>query len=1265
MRRIFGIALLALMTLATTQLVHGAAMVGDNDHTVRQLTLDGNNSWRISGTTIEHYYNYSGTPNWYDRCDGGSHPGNTRYQYEWNANGPNSLTLTSSFDGINYYFGSVSGETIKGSGNTLTVTGTHTGQPGGLVGASGVTLSDTADGNGSALARNTLVVSGNGRIIDGTVVVNRGTIDISGGTITSATITADHNNQTEDTSAMLPGNIGNYWSLSGGAFVDSSLSSTSIVNDGWSGFKISDSASFDSDTTIASAKGGTATSTKTDMVFTDMVRATGLETGFDGTATLTTDNNAVLFDDGANINKNAKVVLKGTEKNTAVLDVGNRWQFKGQVDLSDTAGAVNHIEISSGVMRTDNGDASIIGSIGTYTVNITGGYTAYVDANSGDGTYVFTGGQVYNISDSTAANKTTLGDHTLSYENGGDYLAYSLLNMDSITVKDDANLTIGYNADRATQANDYDIFSVDNNNTIATTAHPSWGPGKYEDYALAGQEAQITAGSVTVASGSKLTIHENAGNWGATGAFNINNSNVINHLEISGVVTLDRTTIHSLTTAAWDPTLRNADFEVKANGTLHGFSQFKTPTNHDPMRPNLVGNLLVHAGGRIQPYDKDLFFLDPAALASNHQQDGNIDKLMGVVMGVQGNTAWDKQSILSTRLFHRNDGTSKMDVDDIVNQQLSYSDSIHSTTFDFSQVWDKNTLFDTREVDNLHKVQYDPVFGFAYELKAKQEFEVYKGDGDPNDKTYYYNVALSKGQTIEEFRKEPGSGGDFMDDANHLFNRDILKSDMLGEWYFLQNDDRDGVVLRFRLLAAHPTQGGIAAGMNEPNAIEAARKIDEMRYPFSTAFPDLGFNPDPSDGLGWGADGYDGNIVEFYKNNQALFDQYDPASIADFDQYLREVQREIASGGTLHEAIRITHAEPYITQTSMNISNMGQFINNRERNAVSALFSVEAANFDAASAQAAAYSAGDAYASIYDDPEDYEYTADMFVINPIRFWASGFGTDAKTKKRGTEYGYDTEIYGGSLGVVKEFRDIYAGFTIGFARSSNSWTELSANSRTRHYMAEALLGVRKGMGFLEFHANYSWNDNKLTRHLYLNNNYDRTAYGDYNDHTFALGMRLGYQKVICDSWLLIPTIGLQYYRNDNFSDFTERSNQPMFSRLKFKSGAFRRHQVKVPIMARLNRSFALWDMVVTPEVRVGATVTMGQRAGSMKYEFGGNPVSGRFMKAIGYDPGAVSGQLGASVELSRHGRMYVAANYDYYFAKRAHSHNYSLQTGLNF
>ncbi len=843
--------------------------------------------------------------------------------------------------------------------------------------------------------------------------------------------------------------------------------------------------------------------------------------------------------------------------------------------------------------------------------------------------------------------------------------------------------------------------------------------------------------------------------------------------------TIDRTTVH--VTDNGTPTVHpandyanyNANTIIGVNGVLQGFGRITDMDNHDPRAPNIMGDngivpvVAIQSGGLLRMYDPQLLPVHWGVTTNEAQyldNERNASQLKGVYFKVDGTTRFEHASHFSTRLFGVDDTYTTETTSTIVSDGLdsnaqtnplnpnfiaqgqpvtvrrSLGDGLISTDIIFDEIkynsiyYENNyhTLFGgytgagtKKDLTDLgiwsgvaqqYKVQYDPIFGIDNELKSKLEFNLYEGGAD--GVTSHYFKIMHSDNPINALVNMP--------DANHVFNRDILVSDMLGQWYFEKSTDDRDVVLRYRLLIDHPQNGGILNTVTERNSVEAGKKLDEIRYPFWTAtswndstLPRNMFISDPSldssanywgeqdswniwnyynngndNGNPYNVAGFDGNIEKFYadptkygypdnpfRTNPAVDPNYNMAWVHDIDTYFRALQLEATSAANVTRAIRLVTAEAYASQSSADLNTMNQFIASRERNGVSALYLVEEKERLQAEADG-----GTQYRQ--------ELERDMpssFVANPLRVWTAFLGNHSKQRRNGDEYGYTAHQNGGlQLGVIKEAGDFYFGLTGAYVRGTNRWAELQAKNRADSYMAEALLGWRRGMGFVELSLNAGYMDHKMTRNIelgedlhggayvpeldcnlgdnYYNGVYRVTHTGNFHNRVLGGGLRFGYQKVFAGKWLFLPTVGAYYQDVRNPKAFVEDGPDNAAFRLVMDKGGIKRQTLQIPVMLRLSRGIAFNNAgpwVLMPEVRVGATANALDKGGKAYYQWLGNPIPNRVMKAWGLEDDRVSYQAGATLELSRRGRFYAALNYDINLWSKSVGHNFSLQSGLNF
>ncbi|MDR0576985.1 MAG: hypothetical protein LBI87_05510 [Candidatus Accumulibacter sp.] len=787
------------------------------------------------------------------------------------------------------------------------------------------------------------------------------------------------------------------------------------------------------------------------------------------------------------------------------------------------------------------------------------------------------------------------------------------------------------------------------------------------------------------------------------------------------------------------------DLAVLAGGTIRPYDGYQGERQvfdyaNKTWRALPAGGLFVFHGNALDAYRADSAHPDYVD-NSGGAFDLNASQLKGLIMRVDGVTTFERASRFSSRLFAERDGgsapiglTLRVPGEQTFQVVRNLGDSLESSAFDFGEIaygsiYLKNGVNNPFTPDELaaggkdgapiasiyhsgvgdkivwtgvaqrDKVQYTPVFGFGNELKTKLDYEIYRGDPRLQDggTTYHYQVAYGTGGNAVDALKD-------MPDANHLFNRDILFSDMLGNWSFEKQAGDEGVVLRYRQLAAHPQDGGIARDIPERSAVEAAKKLDEIRYPFltryNTADPTLDsslFRKDPSldgagvetpydpvstnpweyghyDGNPYDAAGFDGDIKAYYYLNQERFPNYREDRVEDIENYFRALQLEATSAADINRAVRLITAEPYATMTSANLATMNAFIAGRERNAGPAALHGGRRAAGSGQRMSAVLEPGPADAS-GDSP---------------RFWTAALGGRSRQHRAGDEYGYTTRSGGIQVGVVKEIDDLYLGLTGGYVHAVDRWSELRARNRSDNYLGEALIGLRHGPAFFELSVNAGRAEQKMTRRLrlgrslnggspdpaldanpfdnYHNGIYDVTQTGDYSALLLGGGVRAGYQQSVGDGWRLLSTIGVRYQQSRNLRKFTEDGPDDAAFRLSFRKGDIKRNSVRVPLMLRLNRDIAFSEgspWVFTPEIRIGATANLYNRGGKARYQWIGNPIPDRAMKSWGVQEKHVSWQLGGTLEVSRRGRFYMAVDYDLDYAKGKRSHGFLLQAGLNF
>lgn len=891
------------------------------------------------------------------------------------------------------------------------------------------------------------------------------------------------------------------------------------------------------------------------------------------------------------------------------------WLYGGGAASSSTT------DLAGGIVRNITGDAkttapaSLIADqfFADNVVNIVSGYT------HGSGA-AYSAGIMNNIRAKGASNH-----------------AYRYINLSNLNVRNNSVLEIGY----------YDGTDL----------------------------AQLSSANVNVEAGGKFVINPSSD----TAALNH-----VNEFDVWGVATINKTTLQKFSS-----NMNNALFNVRNGGVLHGFGAYTHVDgnfDHDAAAANSIGTLTLYAGSKLQPYDWDTFGV--ASMNENRTEDGTGDNGLDILKQVNylhegdlvfksaTSNAQTRASMLSTRVFDNTDWT--LYTSENLQKVGALSDWItvdpgNAADDDLVNLIEIRTKVTTAQNQGLsekdvnkYKVQYDPVFGFNYELVSKQKFNVARpSDPDINKNQYEFMILeRTDGGVIQQNNET----------AESLFSRDIIKSDMLGLWNYEFRNDGKEVWVTYRMTAEHPSNGGLAIDATTPNSRNAAVVLDVWRYPFQTNYnseyhsivaadPSLGNGPNQTNAANhnnneladYGA-GYNGDMNDFYAGNQEKYGNYATYFISDFEHLLLNTQYDVGDTQKMEEFLRQVHGESFASMTGVNLRLMNGFIANRERNTMSALYQVEE-NL----VRDVAIQADQGYANMVYPQEEEQY-----VCNPIRFWAAAFGQDGKQKRVGSEYGYKVDYYGGSLGAIKEFGDLYVGLTAGYADQTAKFDELVARNDSRAYLGELHAGYRFGMAFVEAHGNYGYVDQKMKRSINANNGqYRGETHADYSDRIFGGGVRLGYQHLFGnDKWLLVPTLGLTYMRTEN-NLFEEKGRYDLSVRMIFNKGDINRENYRVPLTLRLSRPFAIREFVIAPEIRAGYTQILGDKRGHTKQRYAGMPIPDVFFESVGVKDGDYEVQLGASLEISRRGRFYIAGNYDYSFHRKSHFHNFSLQAGLNF
>ncbi len=800
---------------------------------------------------------------------------------------------------------------------------------------------------------------------------------------------------------------------------------------------------------------------------------------------------------------------------------------------------------------------------------------------------------------------------------------------------------------------------------------------------------QLSTNVLSIYGGSKLMIHEDAARTGKSSStiasfYSEETRNIINkaYIQAGSEMTIDRTTVHGTVPGTAEIHVLGG---TETSGVLYGFGEWNAnDRSHQPLRANLVGNLYLDTNALLQPFDADFYSHKDSdgyndALRNHHtfdtynQYESQNNQLRGVVFqvsssdgtaaGTGGNTYFQSSSTIRSRLFADSNGMNPevVEGDRVKSPTTSYSDYLKSTGSDFSAIVDPDmTAVKSDLVRPYNKVQYQPVFGYHSDLASKLKFNIF--DCNTKEQSYYFKV-IDGDRTINELVG--------YNDANHLFNNQILVSDMLGSWNFLKSSDNQDITLRFRLLAEHPMNGGLAANVLDENNLAMARIMDEIRYPFWTPYTDLNLGMDPSfqkraefgGGLNPSVPGYNGNMSEWYaankKSGNHAFDNYTASYIADWERFFLGLQDTLACATSIDDVINQLQPEVYSTLTDTDFDIMSAFIRNRERNSLANRYRP--------------------YVNDYCNRCPKQSACPHKSVDPgsLQFWASAFGADGNyNRDNGTSngiasrssYGYDTRLWGGAVGLIRDWERSYLGVTIGYGTQKNKWDGLPAETKTDAYIAEVLYGRRIGKGFVEAYADFSYNDQDVRRSIKAGR-YEANFDAKFHDLVFAGGVRAGYLADLGCGWTLMPTVAVNVmHARSNTIEETRGSigAQGAATQLVLDQSSMNRTVVRVPIMAKVSKVFKTGNCVeIVPEAHAGVIANLGNTSSKVKAKFAGNPTDNRWFSAESEGKGDVEAVVGGSVEIGRKDQYYFSGSYDFSASKNSKEHSFSLATGVNF
>jgi outer membrane autotransporter protein len=278
-----------------------------------------------------------------------------------------------------------------------------------------------------------------------------------------------------------------------------------------------------------------------------------------------------------------------------------------------------------------------------------------------------------------------------------------------------------------------------------------------------------------------------------------------------------------------------------------------------------------------------------------------------------------------------------------------------------------------------------------------------------------------------------------------------------------------------------------------------------------------------------------------------------------------------------------------------------------------------------------------------------------------RIWVGGFGNWAKEKNGDGVLGYKYEASGFALGYDRSFAGA-PGFTLG-ASLAASFGKLKNNDGLTKTDVDTL-----GFGI---YASYLFDNGVFidgsgafanSKNDYKVNLADGSGQksGSFDIKTYQYGLRVGLMKVV-EGFQIIPSIGARYtlIRQDGWTETARSAGVPVAAN---RFGKVSDHQVDIPFLLKINRTFETSFGSVTPEIRLGYEYTAKKADGELEVGYVG---SSRMARLRGIKSRRGTALTGAGLKVKTESNWDVFANYDLEFGGSYRNHEVGLGIGFEF
>ena len=260
-----------------------------------------------------------------------------------------------------------------------------------------------------------------------------------------------------------------------------------------------------------------------------------------------------------------------------------------------------------------------------------------------------------------------------------------------------------------------------------------------------------------------------------------------------------------------------------------------------------------------------------------------------------------------------------------------------------------------------------------------------------------------------------------------------------------------------------------------------------------------------------------------------------------------------------------------------------------------------------------------------------------FGLTDNEIWGRFTGGSHDRSNIGRYSGYDLNSYGVAFGLEHKIGSRwFGGVAFGYDNARMELDDRFAKNSFEAFRTSLYGGYAGTRSYFSGYAGYAKNWHDVTRN---NPALGFTNHGKYDDDIFSTGFELGMVRQLWENAQLIPSFGVHWVHLES-PEFTESGSEVSALRLS-KS---RYNSVRVPIGARLNKTFAVRSISLTPEVRAFYVAELADSQSGVYTAFASSFGSGTAFADSG-NGGHSGGMFGTGVMAQITDRLSMGLDYD--------------------